>query len=172
MATVDTTYLQGWAENTILRAMRNLAATEVRDGRRRKIDTTGRLRNSLRSEIVELYDQFIVEFSSTEEYAVWVEEGRKPGTPPPTAPLLEWIKKKPLRVRDKKTGVFVSATERRRLSTAFAIARNIGKYGTRATRFMSRAVTDSLDELPEAVRSTFESKIEVSIEAFLKKQTA
>lgn len=163
---VNIAYLKGWSETVLESAMRNILVTEIVNGKRRSINTTRRLYNSLRSDVVEVYNTFIVEFYSTESYAKWVHDGRPPGKKPPIDPILKWMAKKPLRIRDKKTGMFVTMTDKRKRSTAFAIATNIGKYGTRATKFMERAVYEQLDELPDAIREVMQQKVEITIDKF------
>lgn len=160
--------IKKWADEVVLAAMRNLAATRIIKGKRRKIDSTGRLRRSLKNELVEATDALVIEFQSSEDYAKWVEEGRAPGKPPPVSSIMKWIKQKPLRLRDPKTGKFVPVTKRGRLSAAFGIATNIGKFGTRPTKFMSNAVAGKLNELPELIRDDFEMRLDISLEQFRK----
>ena len=68
---------------------------------------------------------------STAEYSQAVHEGRRPGRRPPTEPLQLWAVRK----------LGLSGDEA--WSAAFAIQRKIGKEGTEANPFMTRALERS-----------------------------
>lgn len=79
------------------------------------------------------------------EYGESVEFGRKAGSFPPVEPIAQWIKQKPLKIRDLKTGQFLKkptnnkAYENQINGLAFVIARSIAKRGQRPTNFYSEA---------------------------------
>ena len=72
------------------------------------------------------------------DYFTYVEEGRKPGSMPPTSAIAEWIKIKPLNIRGA-TGRFVKKTAANVNSVAYAIAMSIKAYGIKPTWFFRDA---------------------------------
>lgn len=75
------------------------------------------------------------------EYGQYVQAGRKPGKKfVPILPLLEWIKARKLKGRDKK-GKFISNK-----SFAFAISRNINKYGIRSANFLDISIEKIMND--------------------------
>ena len=60
--------------------------------------------------------------------------------------ILQWIKDKPVRIRDIK-GKIVSFNENKKRGIAYVIARSISLYGTRPTNFISDAIEDSMKKL-------------------------
>lgn len=99
------------------------------------------------------------------DYWKWVEDGRRPGKRPPISNIIKWIKDKQLRLDDKGTtargykreGTLISSSKKKVLmgnrqvsileATAYKIAAKIGKFGTKATNFLSDAVDDYKDDL-------------------------
>lgn len=73
------------------------------------------------------------------DYFKFVEEGRKPGKMPPVSAIAKWIRIKPIKIRDTKTGKFKSKTPANINSAAFAIAQHIGAYGVKPTWFFRDA---------------------------------
>lgn len=113
---------------------------------RKRIDASGRLRKSLRYDLKTRGEdgRFIsgrIEFSML-EYGKWVDSGRRKGKGIPLDPLIKWIKKKPLRIRDLETGSFVRATDSKIKSLAFLISRNAKKHGIKPTNFISEPIED------------------------------
>lgn len=95
------------------------------------------------------------------DYFKYVNRGRRMGVKRvPIDNLLEWIKIKKLKGRDKK-GRFI-----KNISFAFAIQTNIFKYGIRPTGLYDKAL-DSIEELfdnpPEEIQEEIE-KLYVAIE--------
>ncbi|CAB5223438.1 hypothetical protein UFOVP384_51 [uncultured Caudovirales phage] len=99
------------------------------------------------------------------DYWEWVENGRRPGKRPPINSIIKWIKDKQLRLDDKGTtakgykrsGTLISKSKKKVMvgdkkvsileAVAYKIAAKIGKYGTKATNFLSDAVDDYKDDL-------------------------
>ena len=75
-----------------------------------------------------------------EDYGRYVQQGRKPGKFVPIKPLLQWIKDRNLKGRDKKTGRYITD-----LSFAFGISRNIKKFGVRPADFVYLSVEDIIN---------------------------
>lgn len=109
-------------------------------GARRKgkvIDSSGTLRNSLDYNL-KVFKSGNFSFSiEMEDYGVNVDKGRRKGSMPPTAPILKWIKRKPIRLRDLETGSFIKQTESKLKGLAFVIARKIKREGIKATNFLT-----------------------------------
>jgi hypothetical protein len=72
-----------------------------------------------------------------EDYGRYVQKGRKAGKFAPIKPLLQWIKDRNLKGRDKKTGRYITD-----LSFAFGISRNIKKFGIRGADFVYLSIED------------------------------
>lgn len=80
-------------------------------------------------------------------YGVTVDKGRKAGKrPPPVKDIAQWIKAKPVKLRDAK-GKFVSMSDKKIDGLAGVIARSIGFYGTAPTNFISEALEASMGKL-------------------------
>lgn len=139
------------------RAKRNLGATRTVGGKQRRSVNTGTLRDSLTYVNKSRYGGNTVQFTAEGKakiYASFVHDGRKPGaTPPPVTPILEWVKKKPIRIRDKVTNKFKKMGEKHpkydgtvdQVGLAFAIAKSIGKKGIAAFPYFADAVKEELE---------------------------
>jgi hypothetical protein len=87
----------------------------------------------------------VVDFGAAEQYAYFVDAGRRPGRYPPLAAIDKWVtqKKSISGVRDKK-GRFLP-----RKSLVFLIRRSIGKYGYQGINFIDKAIEASLDKISQ-----------------------
>lgn len=75
------------------------------------------------------------------QYAQWVQSGRLPGKKfVPIGQLEKWIKERGLKGRDKK-GKFITNK-----SFAFAIAKNINKFGIRPSNFIDFSLEKIIDD--------------------------
>lgn len=137
-------FVEALAEKIILSAKRELGANRKRPKysfpRRGKvgtysgkIDSTGRLRNSLEAKIDEetLSMEFIME-----DYGQWVDEGRKRGKGAPVKSIDSWIRNKGLRLRDEN-GQFIRKTEKNIRAAGFLFNRKLKYFGIAATHFFS-----------------------------------
>jgi len=101
---------------------------------------TGNLKNSIKAVIVKDRDgvqaiqlqAFGQPLSNT--YAYWLANDRKPNSSGSKfaniGAIQQWIKdKKSFRIRDYKTGRFLPKNEKNIKSTAFVVARSIGRFG-------------------------------------------
>lgn len=115
------------------------------------IDNTGSLRESIESLAKESANGFGFNIMAN-EYGLAVDKGTKQGQPPVYKPttniqdLMQWIRSKPVRIRDGK-GRFVQATDYRVRGLAFVIARKIGRDGIKATGFIQDAINQSMEKL-------------------------
>lgn len=94
----------------------------------------GTLYNSVEARVTERKDNTVISIFM-EDYFVWVQSGRLPGKKGvPIDAIEEWIKNRGLLGRDKK-GRFI-----KRRSFAFAIQKNIKKFGIRPSNFLDRSL--------------------------------
>ena len=118
------------------------------------------------------------EFGRAEDYWQFVDEGvkgvggfkgsgraRGQGSPfkfsskmPPRKPLMQWIKNKPLKGRDKK-GRFI-----KRESFAFLIQRSIFQRGLERTQFFSKPFTEQLNKQTDNITEAFADDLEIALE--------
>jgi len=90
------------------------------------------------------------------------ENGRRPGAkPPPVSAILDWMRIKPIKLRDKESGKFQKPTEALKRQVAFLIARKIGRDGIKGWKAFDYAYENIWDE--------YESKV---LEAYGKDFTA
>lgn len=157
--------LNNFGENVTRLAKINIGATRVVNGKRRRIDNSGKLRNSIDYNLLVSKNETSFEFSiEMEDYGEWVDKGRKPGKGIPPRELFKWIKSKPIRVRDLETRSFVKQTESRIKSLAFLINRKIKKEGIAATNFLSEPFQKEFKDLPRELQEAFALDVEEFIE--------
>ena len=77
---------------------------------------------------------------------------------PPRQPLMQWIKNKPLKGRDKK-GRFI-----KRESFAFLIQRSIFQRGLERTQFFSKPFTEQLNKQTDNITEAFADDLEIALE--------
>lgn len=110
------------------------------------IDSTGQLKDSIKSESKEDTNKISYNIESL-AYGLTVDKGRKPNKkPPPKQDIIDWIKAKPVRLRDAK-GKFVSMDDKKINNLAGVISRSIGFYGTAPVNFISEALEASMGKL-------------------------
>ena len=156
--------LADFADNVVRLAKINVGKTYTAKNSRgksykKRIDNSGNLRNSITSELKTKtkdgrFSKGFIIFKML-EYGFNVDKGRRAGKGVPPQVLIDWIKKKPLRIRDLKTGSFVKQTESRVKGLAYVINRKIKKYGIPATNFF----TDAYDSQEEKLFSQLQEAI-------------
>ena len=151
----------------------------------RKIDSSGDLRKSIKYE-VKVSDDSLDSTFSMEDYGVLRDAGQlghkkkilKGGNKsiflprgkgftskfPKVSAIEEWVKKKPIRVRDLKTNQFVTATPQRLKSLSFLIGRKIFNEGIQPGLFFSDAWNKEYKDLPDKLIQAFSEDIEEIIE--------
>lgn len=122
----------------IIEAVLNKYATKIITNARQiltslKKKATGSLYKSLDYEIKENNNVYEVEFVGV-DYLQYVEDGRAKGKQPPLSKIQKWMQIKGLPNKDSK-------------SAAFAIARNIGKFGIKPSYFLSKSIRKYNNEL-------------------------
>ena len=96
------------------------------------------------------------------QYFLARENGRRAGaTPPPVSAILDWMRLKPIKLRDKESGKFQKPTEALKRQVAFLIARKIGRDGIKGWKAFDYAMENIWDE--------YEAKV---VEAYGKDFTA
>lgn len=82
---------------------------------------------------------------------------------PPTSEVLKWMKVKPVRLRDPKTGAYIKQTPAKLKSAAFLIARSIKRKGIPGVRYFVNgfdvAFRKKGKQLAEAVGMEFAKKL-------------
>ncbi len=128
--------LNEYAATVVERAQSNLRIKRRVRGKVVNRVASGRLLNSLTYKLRIRYNKPTIDFTvkgDAGKYADVIEYGRKPypGDPtkrPPYKDIMEWIKLKPLKLRNKQ-GQFIKSTESAIKSAAIAIATSIGENG-------------------------------------------
>ena len=103
------------------------------------------------------------------KYVEYVEDGRKPGKQPPMSDILKWVRIKPLKPRDLKTGKFLTANLKTLKQIAYLIARKIGKYGTPATNFYAEAFIEEYNKLDATLQGEWIKDIEFNVDYVMNK---
>jgi hypothetical protein len=120
-----------WAQSVVTNAKSILL--------RNKKVATGKLYNSVSYSVSPDGD---ISFSYAEE-GKWVESGRRRGARyPPPGPILQWIKVKGIKGRDRTTGRFITDK-----SLTFLIQRAISRDGIKPVKFMSEAIEKATQQL-------------------------
>ena len=175
-------------KNTI-QAMQKLGGDVVKEGRsilkKKKKQTK---QNTLYNDydyLVTASDSSVTlefEFGGAEDYWAFVDEGvrgaggykgsgkmRGQVSPfkfgskmPPRRPLINWIKNKPIKGRDKK-GRFISNE-----SLGFLIQRAIYQRGLTRTQFFSKPFTQELDNQIGSITEAFADDLELALETIIK----
>tara|TARA_R100000781_G_scaffold79781_1_gene49297 strand:- start:582 stop:1112 length:531 start_codon:yes stop_codon:yes gene_type:complete len=171
-------------KNTI-QSLQKLGNDVVREGRgilkrKKKTTSSNTLFNDFGYLVTNQQDSVTLEFEfgRAEDYWQFVDEGvkgaggfkgsgraRGQGSPfkysskmPPRKPLMQWIKNKPLKGRDKK-GRFIT-----RESFAFLIQRSIFQRGLTRTQFFSKPFTEQLNKQTDNITKAFADDLEVALE--------
>jgi len=139
--------LNDFGQSVVERAQRNIGSTRTVNGKKRRIDSSGQLRKSLMFKVKETKGRVIFTFGAkgaASKYADVVEDGRRPGKFPPPDAIKQWIKDKPIRLRDTNTNKFIKSTEAKINSLAFLIGRSIKIKGIPGTKFFENALQDEI----------------------------
>jgi hypothetical protein len=158
--------IQEMCDDIIERAQRNIGATRTIRGKRRRRVSTGNLKNSLRYKLKRKSDGANVVFDakgSASKYWDVIERGRRPNKkPPPIDAIVDWIKKKPIRLQAKGGG-FIKSTPQAQRAAAYLIARAIGKRGIEGIHFYEEAIQAAIEDwgsrLEEAMAKDIAEKL-------------
>ena len=144
----------------------NVGATRSVNGKKRRIDNSGKLRNSIDYGLDVGKNSFGF-YIEMEDYGEWVDKGRKPGKGMPPAKLMQWIKSKPIRLRDLKTGSFIESTPSKLKSLGFLINRKIKEEGIKPTKFLSEPFEQEFKQLPDEINEAFSLDLDSFLETSL-----
>ncbi|QDP48269.1 MAG: hypothetical protein Unbinned585contig1001_39 [Prokaryotic dsDNA virus sp.] len=175
-------------KNTI-QSLQKLGGSVIKEGRgilkkKKKQTRSNTLYNDFDYLVTNTKDTVTLEFEfgRADDYWAFVDEGvrgaggykgsgrmRGQGSPfkfsskmPPRQPLINWIKNKPLKGRDKK-GRFISNE-----SFGFLIQRAIYQRGLERTQFFTRPFTTQLKKQEKKIVQAFADDLEVLLEKTLK----
>ena len=137
----------------------------------RSKNSSGKLSEGLGFKIKAQPKNLETSFTSKEAYGSVVEEGRRVGaTPPPIAPLEDWIRTKGIKVRKtfinsngQKVSEFVKKTPESIRSAAIAMSKSISKRGIKEVPFMSMAMQKQFDKLPTELAAAIIEDMENAI---------
>ena len=102
------------------------------------------------------------------QYFLARENGRKPGKQPPVDAILDWMRLKPIKLRDKESGKFKKPTEALKRQVAFLIARKIGKEGIKGWHAFDYAMENIWDEYEAKVVEAYGKDFNAVLENQLK----
>lgn len=98
-------------------------------------EATGDLARSVDYKLIETLDTIAVGIVAL-PYFDYVDGGRRKGAkPPPSDAIIDWMKVKGIKGRNRKTGKFITQK-----SAAFLIARSIGKNGIKPTNVVKKSL--------------------------------
>jgi hypothetical protein len=160
--------LNEYALAVVERAQSNLRIKRRVRGKVVNRVASGRLLNSLYYNLKIRYNKPTIDFTVSNDdagkYADVIEFGRKPypGDPtkrPPIKDIMQWIKLKPLKLRNRQ-GEFIKSTESNIKSAAFAIAKSIGEKGIEGIYYYTEAIDDTWDEYKDKLMDSYIKSIE------------
>jgi hypothetical protein len=102
------------------------------------------------------------------QYFLFRENGRKAGKQPPIDAILDWMRIKPIKLRDKQSGKFQKPTEALKRQVAFLIARKIGKEGIKGWHAFDYAMDNIWDEYEAKVVAAYGKDFSATLENQLK----
>ena len=150
--------LETFGERVTRLAKINIGATRTVNGKKRRIEYTGKLRESLDYDVKENPNS--IEFSiSMEDYGVGVDQGQKPGTKSSLFKLANWVKYKPAKLRDAQ-GKFVKMDNKKIVNFAKYIQKKIEKYGTQPTNFLTEPFEAEFKKLPDELIEAYGLDVE------------
>jgi hypothetical protein len=159
--------LNEYAATVVERAQSNLRIKRRVRGKVVNRVASGTLLNSLTYKLRIRYNKPTIDFTVKDaagKYADVIEYGRKPypGDPtkrPPYKDIMNWIKLKPLKLRDRQ-GQFIKSTESAIKSAAIAIAKSIGENGIEGINYYQDAINDTWPDYSEQLFQAYAKGVE------------
>jgi hypothetical protein len=184
----DVSIVKGGVDLSTVEGVLTFYAKKIIENLKKNLEDSGRISSHVLEQSIRTLSPDFVEikkqaFGNTyvvsiamEDYYQWVDEGRKPGKQPPVADIVEWIKYKPLNVNIARLGeIRERGINKRKPYTkddlikakAFQIARKIGLRGTKASRFYSDVVNETLiKDLNRDLGKALKRDVEISFKNF------
>jgi hypothetical protein len=101
---------------------------------------TGKLLKSLDYEVIEkVKGQFEI-IIKAQDYLKYIDEGRRPGSPPPYKSILSWVEARRIKFTNKNGKGFLKNEQ-----TAFIIRKSIGKKGIKKTNVLKKTLGNVLN---------------------------
>jgi hypothetical protein len=159
--------LNEYAATVVERAQSNLRIKRRVRGKVVNRVASGTLLNSLTYKLRIRYNKPTIDFTvegQAGRYADVIEYGRKPypGDPtkrPPYKDIMNWIKLKPLKLRNRQ-GEFIKSTESAIKSAAIAIAKSIGENGIEGINYYQDAINDTWPDYSEQLFKAYSKGVE------------
>jgi hypothetical protein len=159
--------LNEYAAMVVERAQSNLRIKRRVRGKVVNRVASGTLLNSLTYKLRIRYNKPTIDFTvkgDAGKYADVIEYGRKPypGDPtkrPPYKDIMQWIKIKPLKLRNRQ-GEFIKSTESAIKSAAIAIAKSIGENGIQGINYYQDAINDTWEDYSEQLIQAYAKGVE------------
>jgi len=159
--------LNEYAATVVERAQSNLRIKRRVRGKVVNRVASGTLLNSLTYKLRIRYNKPTIDFTvkgDASKYADVIEYGRKayPGNPtkrPPYKDIMQWIKIKPLKLRNRQ-GEFIKSTESAIKSAAIAIAKSIGENGIQGINYYQDAINDTWEDYSEQLIQAYAKGVE------------
>lgn len=159
--------LNEYAATVVERAQSNLRIKRRVRGKLVNRVASGTLLNSLTYKLRIRYNKPTIDFTvkgDAGRYADVIEYGRKPypGDPtkrPPYKDIMQWIKIKPLKLRNRQ-GEFIKSTESAIKSAAIAIAKSIGENGIQGINYYQDAINDTWEDYSEQLVQAYAKGVE------------
>ncbi len=159
--------LNEYAAMVVERAQSNLRIKRRVRGKVVNRVASGTLLNSLTYKLRIRYNKPTIDFTvkgDAGRYADVIEYGRKPypGDPtkrPPYKDIMQWIKIKPLKLRNRQ-GEFIKSTESAIKSAAIAIAKSIGENGIEGINYYQDAINDTWEDYSEQLIQAYAKGVE------------
>lgn len=156
--------MKEFGQEVVERAMLNLGVYRTVNGKKRRAVASDTLRKSLAFRYDNRYKR--IDFfakGKAEDYAYYVENGRKPNSKkPPVEAILEWMKIKKIRPRNSK-GAFVKDANAM-LSLAKKISWSIGKKGIKPLFYYRDAVDETMVDFDDRFAELLKQEIIIAIE--------
>lgn len=178
--------LLDFGETVTDRARSNIRIQQTRYGKKRKANTTGTLAASLYYDMDVTGTTPSIAFSSTADYAKWVEYGRQGkesnyrgidtrfaagAAKPPVPAILTWMNLKKIKLRSMgDTGKMtkfakssVNKDEKKRLAVATAMAKSIEKKGIAPLYYWRDAYLETLPEYATQLNAAMGEAVNIYI---------
>lgn len=138
--------LERYGEAFIKNAQQNLISRDA--------VASGNLIQSMEIDNIEINDRMMSVTLSLADYWYYVENGRKAGKMPPISAIEKWIEVKPVIPKVMKNRKIPTVRQQ-----AFAIARSIGKKGTKPKKFFEKAKTQTWKQFKDAIAEAIDKDI-------------